>query len=116
MPALAAGEALGQKARLEDRLDDVAQSVVDHPVPEARRLHLPHLGVAHRELPVGAVAVGPGLKLLLQEQQLPLPAVGELGAVRAQPLALGRLAEGRVQVLEGDDPLVESFVCLHLNQ
>jgi hypothetical protein len=98
--AHAAGKIRVDETRLPDRLDDLAQCVVHHPVAKRRRADQPPLGLADVETVIVAGAVGPIPQLVLQRQQIALHIELERGHRRPVALALAGGAKGPVEVLK----------------
>jgi len=95
------GVAVGDEQALEAGLDQLAESVVDHPILKTDGADLAPLGVLEVEVDVGARTVGPGNKLGPQLDQVFLRSILEAGDARRAALAARRLAPGEHQVLPG---------------
>jgi hypothetical protein len=78
-PAHAVGEGIGNETPLEHRLDDLAERVVNHPVAERRGGAETALRFVDEEAGVGAGAIAPGAKFLLEGEEVLLQAVLKRG-------------------------------------
>ncbi len=106
----AAGVAVVDHARLEDRPGDLHQRVMDDAVAEGRGRDAANLGLLDREVAVGAGYIGLVAQFLAQGHQVLLQI--ELELRHASPLALAaapRLAPGQPEVLQVVDLGVEVF-------
>src|SRR5512135_1179759 len=76
--APAAGIGVLDESALEERLDDIAQGVMDHPVAVGRGADQPLLGLVDVERPVGTWAICLLDEFALEPQQLPFQLEVEL--------------------------------------
>ena len=99
----AVGVAVGDEAALEDRLDEVAQRVVDDAVAERRGGNQAALGFVDVERDVRAGAVSVREQLFLKLEEVVFQAVLEGRHVRVAALAFGGAAIGEQQVVPGTE-------------
>jgi hypothetical protein len=103
--AEAVGEGIGRKGPVQDRLDEVAEGVVDHPVPEGRGADQPALGLVDEKAPEGTRLIAGRVELLLEGEEVFFEAVLEGGHVGSPALAgRGLLVRGE-EILPGDQSL-----------
>ncbi len=114
--AQAVGVAVVDEALLEERPDDGAQGVVDHPVGKGRGGDVSGLGVVNRDLDIAARAPGPRLEVSLQSEQLRLQPGHEGRRPGFRPLAADRAPGRGVQGGEAGDPVEQVPMALgHLD-
>jgi hypothetical protein len=101
-------EALRNEAALEERLDEVAEGVMDDSVAERCRADQAALGLVDEEAAVASGSVRPFAQLGLQCNQVIFEAMLEGSHIGVAPLASARLAPGEEEVSPRGESLEQS--------
>src|SRR5262249_28343022 len=110
------GVGIKDERSLEDRLQDVAQRVMDDPVAIRGRADQAGLGLADRERSGGARAIRLSRQLVVESPESAFQVVFEPEDVGAKPFPAPRLPGGSPQVRKRDDLRPEIADALHFRK
>jgi len=102
--SLAAGVGIINEQAVENRFNQVADGVVDHPVAERGGLHFARLRVFHGESAVRAAPVSAAQEFLLQGEQVVFQGVFKFQDVPAETLEFFGFGEGQVDIFKRYQP------------
>jgi hypothetical protein len=108
-----AGIGVEDKGPVKYRLDDIAQGMVNDPIPVGRRADQPHLRVIYKKIPVSAVPVGFSDQFPLQPEQFFFQVQLEPGGLFLEPFAPAGLPGCTQKILERGYLIIKVSVSFH---